>query len=118
MRHINVRIGHQTRTDKTPDDKEPRDVFDFVTGTSTGGLIAIMLGKLGMTLTESIQAYHDLSQEIFARKHFRGKITHGLAPTKYHGSHLEGCIKGLIQRKGLSADIPMVSCDNSDSIAW
>ena len=96
----------------------PRDVFDFVAGTSTGGLIAIMLGKLGMSLEDSIEAYYDLSKRIFEKRHIRGRITHGLAPTRYSGSHLNNCIQDLIRKKKLPVDIPMVSDDKKDHIAW
>lgn len=118
MRHINTTIGYQRRGEDTSGGLEPRDVFDFVAGTSTGGLIAIMIGKLGMTLDESIRAYHDLSKSIFGKRHIRGRITHGLAPTRYSGSHLERSIQGVIKGKGLPLNIPMVSNGSRDNIAW
>lgn len=50
MRHINTGLNEAVREvsgdPETPKELEPQDVFDFVAGTSTGGLIAIMLGKL------------------------------------------------------------------------
>ena len=122
MRHVNKAIADQRHGAETlaAVELEPRDVFDFVAGTSTGGLIAIMLGKLGMTLEGCIRAYHDLSKEIFGRKHrhLRGKITHGLAPTRYSGSHLEFCIRDLIRKQSINMAIPMVSNDRSDQIDW
>ena len=33
---------------ETPEVPRPCDYFDLIGGTSTGGLIAIMLGRLGM----------------------------------------------------------------------
>ena len=47
----------------------PSDVFDLICGTSTGGLIAIMLGRLRMTVKEAIDAYIELSETVFAPKH-------------------------------------------------
>ena len=116
MRHINHAIEEQTHGEEIR--VGPRDVFDFVAGTSTGGLIAIMLGKLGMSLEESIQAYRDLSRRIFEKRHIRGWITHGLAPTKYCGSHFERQIKDLIAGKVLPVNAPMVSNDKRDYITW
>lgn len=47
-----------------PDDPpKPCDVFDMIGGTSTGGLIAIMLGRLKMTVQECIEAYLYISRE-------------------------------------------------------
>lgn len=34
----------------------PCDYFDFICGTSTGGLIAILLGRLRFTVQEAIDA--------------------------------------------------------------
>ena len=116
MRHINDAIERQTPGEEIR--VGPRDVFDFVAGTSTGGLIAIMLGKLGMSLEESIQAYRDLSRRIFEKRHIRGRITHGLAPTKYSGSRFERYIKDLIAKRAFPVDAPMVSNDKRDYITW
>ena len=43
----------------------PCHYFDYIAGTSTGGLIAIMLGRLRMSVDRSIEAYKDLSESIF-----------------------------------------------------
>ena len=44
---------------------KPCDYFDMIGGTSTGGLIAIMLGRLRMTVDECIAAYTSLSDKVF-----------------------------------------------------
>ncbi|KAH6876729.1 acyl transferase/acyl hydrolase/lysophospholipase, partial [Thelonectria olida] len=43
----------------------PCNVFRLIGGTSTGGIIAIMLGRLGMSVKDCITAYHSLSRDIF-----------------------------------------------------
>ncbi|CAE6521084.1 unnamed protein product [Rhizoctonia solani] len=58
MRRVQTRVG-------TAEAILPCDYFDMICGTSTGGLIAIMLGKLRMSVDEAIGAYRDLSQSIF-----------------------------------------------------
>jgi patatin-like phospholipase/acyl hydrolase len=40
---------------------KPCDYFDMIGGTSTGGLIALMLGRLRMGVDECIAAYTDLT---------------------------------------------------------
>ncbi|KAL2025831.1 hypothetical protein VTO58DRAFT_103014 [Aureobasidium pullulans] len=53
-----------------PDDPpKPCDYFDVIGGTSTGGLIAIMLGRLDMSVDECINAYTELSEKVFQKKH-------------------------------------------------
>jgi len=41
----------------------PCDCFDMISGTNTGGLIAIMLGRLRVTAVELINAYTALSEQ-------------------------------------------------------
>lgn len=43
----------------------PCDVFDLICGTATGGLIAILLGRLGMTCGAAIRAYDKMESAIF-----------------------------------------------------
>src|SRR5438034_11730076 len=107
------------RGDRRPHrEVQPHEVFDLVAGTSTGGLIAIMLGKLGMSVDECIRTYQRLSREIFGKRHVRGRMTGGLGPTRYSGSCLRRCVRDLVQTRSGNPDLPMVSSDNSDSIAW
>lgn len=43
---------------------KPCEVFDIICGTSTGGLIAILLGRLELSVREAIVEYERLSKEI------------------------------------------------------
>jgi patatin-like phospholipase/acyl hydrolase len=54
--------------DATP---KPCDYFDMIGGTSTGGLIAVILGRLRMTVDEYIGAYTTLSDKVFEKKSYR-----------------------------------------------
>lgn len=42
-----------------------KDVFGLIAGTSTGGLIALMLVKLDLTIDECIAEYQILAKHIF-----------------------------------------------------
>ncbi|KAG9036253.1 hypothetical protein FS837_001708 [Tulasnella sp. UAMH 9824] len=50
---------------------KPCEYFDLIGGTSTGGLIAIMLGRLRMSIPECIDAYCELSKHIFDESLFK-----------------------------------------------
>ncbi|CAE6470395.1 hypothetical protein ACGC1H_000343 [Rhizoctonia solani] len=44
----------------------PADFFDLIIGTSTGGIMALMLGRLRMSVSDCIKAYQTLSNKIFS----------------------------------------------------
>ena len=71
----------------------PADYFDMIGGTSTGGLIAIMLGRLRMTVDEAIDAYEKLSRAIFGSK--RSKFHDG----KFSKATFESVIKSVVASK-------------------
>ncbi|OCK91990.1 uncharacterized protein K441DRAFT_463573, partial [Cenococcum geophilum 1.58] len=43
----------------------PCHYFDYIFGTSTGGLNAIMLGRLRMSVDECIEKYPEMAKNIF-----------------------------------------------------
>ncbi|PBK88448.1 FabD/lysophospholipase-like protein [Armillaria gallica] len=44
---------------------KPCEYFDLIGGTSTGGLIAIMLGRLKMSTEEALKSYNKMSSLVF-----------------------------------------------------
>jgi patatin-like phospholipase/acyl hydrolase len=65
----------------------PCDIFDLIIGTSTGGLIAVMLGRLHMTIDECITKYEQIGKEVFGKKpHGRvlGKMFKGLSSSSFY----------------------------------
>lgn len=63
-------------------------------------LIAIMLGRLKMTVDECIGAYADFSDEVFQRKHHRVNIRSGGIQGRFDSSTLEEAVKKIIVNKG------------------
>jgi patatin-like phospholipase/acyl hydrolase len=114
--NISIRLAQPNKTQHT--NVEPHDIFDLVAGTSTGGLIAIMLGKLGMTLAECVKAYDELSTTIFSAKHLRARLTLGLAPAWYSGKGLEQCVVKLLKDKKFDGKLQMPFAVRIDKIAW
>ncbi|KJZ71094.1 hypothetical protein HIM_09513 [Hirsutella minnesotensis 3608] len=82
---------------------KPCDYFDMIAGTSTGGLIAIMLGRLRMTVDECIVAYTSLSNKVFEKKSHRIRIN-GQLQGRFDASALEREVKQTLADNGHSKD--------------
>ncbi|KAH9816977.1 FabD/lysophospholipase-like protein [Teratosphaeria destructans] len=65
--------------------------FDYIAGTSTGGLIAIMLGRLRMSVDSALEAYNSLGGRIFGKKRRMG-----FAWSKYDAEILKAAVKDII----------------------
>ncbi|EXJ89502.1 hypothetical protein A1O3_02569 [Capronia epimyces CBS 606.96] len=63
-----IENGTVAQEDKAinPEERRPVDYFDLAAGTSTGGLIALMLFRLNMKCSEVIAQYHILAKQVFS----------------------------------------------------
>lgn len=75
----------------------------MIGGTSTGGVIAIMLGRLEMTVGECIEAYTSLSDKVFEKEHRRVNIKEKLQG-RFDTAALEQAIKKILKSKGLTEE--------------
>lgn len=105
LKHLMELIDHQNIP-------KPCDFFDMIGGTSTGGLIAIMLGRLRMTIDECIDEYLKLSPKIFTKVKHRVKwpsvieLAHKKIQIQGRFDHdaLEKGVKELLLKRGLPED--------------
>ncbi|THY96535.1 hypothetical protein D6C93_04726 [Aureobasidium pullulans] len=98
------------RSQECGEDQSPWQVFHMIIGTSTGGLIAIMLGRLRMTVDECIDAYLALMGPIFAPG-WASWAPLGMKlniRSKYNTPELEKGIKKLVESK----------LGNEDELLW
>ncbi|KAL9127322.1 MAG: hypothetical protein Q9217_003784 [Psora testacea] len=75
----------------------PCHYFDYMAGTSTGGLISIMLGRLRMNIDDCITEYENLGDRVFARSrlfHLRSPLW--LPREKYNHKVLEEVVQGVV----------------------
>src|SRR5262245_12248070 len=113
LKNFMEEIGRQAGHDSTP---LPCEYFDLIGGTSTGGLIAIMLGRLRMSVGECIANYLELSKEVFNID----RAIVGVIPTRgdrarFDATRLETVIKKIIKEKLGDPDIPMHHIPLSDT---
>lgn len=86
--------GVERRADSTP--YLPCHYFDYVAGNSTGGLIAIMLSRLRMTVDDCITEYNTLCEKVFDTWR---PFSPGFAPRgSYNYKVLETVVREMIAR--------------------
>ena len=73
------------------DELLPCHYFDFMYGTSTGGLIATMLGRLRMTVPECLELYRSVGEDLFGKQRSRIPLT-----TKYYHEPLERAVQKVV----------------------
>ncbi|KAL6406251.1 FabD/lysophospholipase-like protein [Ilyonectria robusta] len=81
----------------------PCDYFDMIGGTSTGGLIAIMLGRLGMSVDECMDTYARMSDRVFSKRRHRLRLN-GQVQGRFDSEELAKCVKELLVSLGMDAD--------------
>jgi hypothetical protein len=77
-------------------------------------LIAIMLGRLKMSIDEAIDAYLSLSSQVFEKKAHRVTIK-GKLQGRFDSKELEKVVKEIVEKHGLEAeallkDAPDAAC--------
>ncbi|KAF2711519.1 FabD/lysophospholipase-like protein [Pleomassaria siparia CBS 279.74] len=96
------RLGRRAKNDLSP--LKPCDYFDLIGGTSTGGIIAILLSRLRLDCKKCISIYSKLAEQIFKHdksiKLFGAKVPTG--STRFSGAVLERAIKAAIVSLGYS----------------
>ncbi|KAJ4329522.1 hypothetical protein N0V85_009995, partial [Neurospora sp. IMI 360204] len=75
----------------------------MIGGTSTGGLIAIMLGRLRMTIEHCITAYCILADKVFEKKSHRVTLN-GKVQGRFSAAQLEKVVKKVIVEQNLNQD--------------
>lgn len=83
--------------DQASDDADPRpcDYFDLIAGTGTGGLIAIMLGRLRMSIVDCMRVYVEMTRRVFETDKTIAGIPY--RSTLFKASKLEDAIRDCVR---------------------
>ena len=81
-------VPGSTRREFDENDLLPCHYFDYMYGTSTGGLISVMLARLRMTVPQCLEIYRRVGHELFG--HRRNILP---LATKYHHKPLEKAVR-------------------------
>ncbi|KAG6894141.1 hypothetical protein C0992_007375 [Termitomyces sp. T32_za158] len=78
------------------------DYFDIIGGAGTGGVIALMLGRLRMPINLAIEKFVSFSKEVFSDvKKWK------LGAEKFTATAFESSIRGILQSAGFSEHVMM-----------
>lgn len=95
---------------------KPCEVFDLIAGTGTGGLIAIMLGRLRMSVQTCKDVYTRMTRYVFETdKRFVG-IPYG--ETLYKASKLERAIRTVVHERTKNDHLDLNTEMNSEDEDW
>lgn len=85
------------RVEQKNDDADPRpcDYFDLIAGTGTGGLIAIMLGRLRMSIVDCMRVYVQMTRLVFETDKTIAGIPY--RSTLFKASKLEDAIRDCVR---------------------
>ncbi|KAF2659477.1 FabD/lysophospholipase-like protein [Lophiostoma macrostomum CBS 122681] len=91
------------------DELLPCHYFDYMYGTSTGGLISVMLARLRMSVPQCLEIYRQVGNDLFGHRR-------NLLPlaTKYHHKPLEKAVQRIVQEYCKHHN----SCDGHDWHPW
>ncbi|KAF2203896.1 FabD/lysophospholipase-like protein [Delitschia confertaspora ATCC 74209] len=84
-------IPGSTRNSFNEDELLLAHYFDYMYGTSTGGLIAVMLGRLRMTVPQCLEIYRKVGNDLFG--HRRSVLP---LATKYRHKPLEKAVQAIV----------------------
>ncbi|OOG00589.1 hypothetical protein ASPCADRAFT_511550 [Aspergillus carbonarius ITEM 5010] len=79
---------------------KPCEYFDLIGGSGSGGLIAIMLGRLEMDIDQCINAYKRLSNHVFSRKRLLPVGGNLRRQSRYDGRRIETAMKAILHELG------------------
>ncbi|KAL4880540.1 acyl transferase/acyl hydrolase/lysophospholipase [Aspergillus karnatakaensis] len=84
---------------------KPCDFFDMIGGTGSGGLLAIMLGRLKMDIDQCITGYSRLCKHLFNRKKRlsltgMSSVTKRKSKSKHDSKRLEFALKSILRELG------------------
>ncbi|KAL2161433.1 hypothetical protein VTH06DRAFT_7994 [Thermothelomyces fergusii] len=82
---------------RLPELPKPCEFFHMIAGTSTGGLIAIMLGRLRMSTQEALQEYDNCAERIFSKRNHKSWSL----SEKFRATALREAIEEIVQKRGL-----------------
>ncbi|KAK3942068.1 hypothetical protein QBC46DRAFT_84908 [Diplogelasinospora grovesii] len=105
LKGIMARLNYQRTKEMGLPPVKPCEIFDLIGGTSTGGLIAIMLGRLEMDVDDCISQYTSLMKSVFDKQSrmLPLSLPWGDIEARFDSAKLKSAIERVITDAGASA---------------
>ena len=84
---------------------QPCDYFGFIAGTSSAGLLAIMLGYLRMSIMECIDAWEEISKSVFDWPKAKMGLNAWLNEAMFDYTKVDAAIKKSPERRRCTIDL-------------
>ncbi|KIM20375.1 hypothetical protein M408DRAFT_138671 [Serendipita vermifera MAFF 305830] len=108
LRNIMHRLNWDTKSDGSGTCTLPCEHFDLIGGSGTGGLIAIFLTKLRMSVEEVCDEFYTITEQVYEPD--------GLIPSE-RTSRLRRCMEGILTRRGIPTDLSLLDETPSEGCA-
>ncbi|KAG6859495.1 hypothetical protein C0995_007903, partial [Termitomyces sp. Mi166 len=99
LQEIMFQLKHLENTESIP---KPCDYFDIIGGVGTGGVIALMLGRLHMPIDMAIEKYVSFSKNVYSNVK-----TWSISREKFKASVFESEMEEILKSAGFPVDVSM-----------
>ncbi|KAA1136445.1 hypothetical protein PGTUg99_032047 [Puccinia graminis f. sp. tritici] len=93
VRELMTSIQTRLRLHKAP---LPCEIFEMICGIGTGGIIALLLGRLRLDISVAIEAYLQIVRQVFRQS--KGVIAAVRKKTRFSATKLEAVIREVVKR--------------------
>lgn len=116
MKRVAVWEQNLTGQPVNVDELLPCHYLDYIWGTSTGGLIAIMLGRLRMSVGQALAVYRNVGESIFGKRQRRTLKGINFIATRYNHANVEKAVKKITRQYCREHEPGM--CEADDTLEW
>jgi len=89
---------------------KPYKYFDLIGGTSTGGIIAVLLGRMRLTVDECLELYSELAKDVFGQERYWS--LGGFLQARFDAKTLKNVVINTLEKHGFEESTTMFDDSN------
>lgn len=94
--------------------KEPWELFDVIVGTSTGGILAVLLGLLKIPVETCVGIFEELGVNVFQKTLLKKIAAKMKLPPEYSPEPLEKAVRTILESVGMDPAIKLSELPPTD----